>query len=98
MQSMDAILDAAFAKAGVSPKTRLALAGGERLRALADTPRYTGIVEIGGRHWQDLVAMKLLHGYGVEDISIWLGCHISRVQAEVSRLRSNGRLAAWWAK
>lgn len=95
---MDEILDAAFTKAGVSLKTRLAVADGTRLRAQADTPKYTGIAEIDSQHWRDLVAMKLIHGYGVEDIAIWLGCHLSRVRAEVARLRSAGRLAAWWGK
>lgn len=98
MQNMDDILDAAFAKAGVSVKTRLAVADDARMRALADTKKYTGIAEIDSQHWRDLVAMKIVHGYGVEDIAIWLGCHLSRVRSEVARLRSTGRLAAWFAK
>lgn len=42
--------------------------------------------------------MKLIDGYGVEDIALWLGCHVSHVQEEVKRLRELGLFRAWWGE
>lgn len=57
---------------------------------------YSRTLSINSRAWRDQVAMKLLDGYGAEDIAVWLNCHVSHVQAEVKRLRSRGMLAKWW--
>ena len=53
---------------------------------------------INSAAWREQVAMKLVHGYGAEDIAIWLNCHVSHVQAEVKRLRASGMLAKWWGR
>ena len=55
-------------------------------------------LEIGSRAWRDAVALKLVDGYGAEDIALWLGCHLSHVRAEVQRLRNRGTLADWWGR
>lgn len=85
MTNMDAILDDAFAAAGVRP--------GPPRKAVA---RFSKPLEIHGAAWREQVKHRLIDGYGVEDIALWLGCHISHVQAEVSRLRRRGDLARWW--
>jgi hypothetical protein len=53
---------------------------------------------IGEREWCEQVKHKLLDGYGIEDIALWLRCHRSHVSAEVKRLRERGDLAKWWRK
>lgn len=40
--------------------------------------------------------MRLKVGYGVEDISLWLGCPVYHVREFVVALRKAGKLAAWW--
>lgn len=54
--------------------------------------------KVNSRQWQDQVAAKLLDGYGVEDIAVWLRCPVNAVRQEVARLRAIGRLQAWWGK
>lgn len=86
MNDMDAILDDAFAAVGVRPAARRPVA------------RFSRQLELHGQAWREQVKHRLLDGYGVEDISIWLGCHISHVQAEVARLRRRGDLKRWWGR
>lgn len=86
MTDMDAILDDAFAAVGIRP--------GQRKEAA----RFSKPLEIHGTAWREQVKHRLIDGYGVEDIAIWLGCHVSHVQAEVARLRRRGDLARWWGR
>ena len=67
-------------------------------RAVMGEPGFHRKLSINSRAWRDQVAMKLLDGYGVEDIAVMFGCHLSHVQAEVQRLREVGRLKAWWGR
>ncbi len=53
-------------------------------------------VQIGATEWRQQVERCLRDGMGVEDIAIWLACHVSHIRAEVSRLRASGALARWW--
>ena len=99
MTDMEAILDAAFAKAlpgskfrsrdpvpQVQPeKSRLPGSWGEAHKTAIASPR-----------WRDQVKLKLQNGLGVEDIAIWLDCHTSHIRAEVSRLRAAGDFRKWW--
>lgn len=86
MTDMDAILDGAFAAVGIRPGQRKTVA------------RLSKSLEIHGAAWREQVKHRLIDGYGVEDIALWLGCHISHVQAEVARLRRRGDLARWWGR
>ncbi len=85
MSDMDAILDDAFV--GIPPPRRK-----------PEVPRLSKSLEIDGPAWREQVKHRLLDGYGVEDIALWLGSHLSHVQAEVTRLRRRGDLARWWGK
>ena len=87
MNEMDTLLDEAFAAVGVWPPA-----------PRKEVARFTRQLEIHGQAWREQVKHRLLDGYGVEDIAIWLGCHRSHVKAEVGRLRRNGDLAKWWGK
>jgi len=53
-------------------------------------------LEIASLRWREQVKARVLDGYGVEDIAIWLNCHPGYVVAEVERLRRSGVLALWW--
>ncbi len=86
MTDMDAILDDAFAAVGIRP--------GQRKEAA----RFSKPLEIHGVAWREQIKHRLIDGYGVEDIAIWMGCHVSHVQAEVARLRRRGDLARWWGR
>lgn len=55
-------------------------------------------IPIGHAAWCEQVKHKLLDGYGVEDIAIWLDCHVSHVRTEVQRLRASGDLQKWWGQ
>ena len=55
-------------------------------------------LEVNSQPWRDQVAMKLVDGYGAEDIAIWLNCHLSHVHAEIQRLRAEGKFKAWWGR
>lgn len=85
MTEMDTILDDAFRAVGVRPR--------QKPFASLSKP-----LEIHGAAWREQVKHRLLDGYGVEDIALWLGCHLSHVQAEVSRLRRRGDLKRWWGR
>jgi DNA-directed RNA polymerase specialized sigma24 family protein len=50
------------------------------------------------QEWRAQVKMKLIDGFGAEDIALHLGCHLSHVQSEVSRLRTAGEFAKWWGR
>lgn len=89
MESMDAILDASFKKAGIDlPANQRGVLG----KAARDRLR------LGSPEWKSHVAFRLQEGFGVEDIAIWLNCHVSHVRTEVAVLRSQGKLATWWGK
>lgn len=75
-----------------------ALEGGKLPRRVRMAATHPKDLDITSRAWRDQVAMKLLDGYGVEDIALWLKCHVSHVQAEVKRLREVGALQAWWGR
>ena len=75
-----------------------ALQGGKLPRRIRMAAKFPKDLEINSRAWRDQVAMKLLDGYGVEDIALWLKCHVSHVQAEVKHLRAAGTLQAWWGR
>lgn len=53
---------------------------------------------IGDTAWQEQVKHKLLDGFGIDDIALWLDCHRSHVSAEVRQLRERGDLAKWFSK
>ena len=55
-------------------------------------------VPIGHPAWREQVKLKLLDGLGVEDIAVWLDCHVGHVRLEVKRLRRNGDLQRWWGR
>ena len=89
MDAMDDILDAAFRNAGVDVAP-------SRFGVLSKRARDR--LPLGSAEWQSHVAFKLREGFGVEDIAIWLNCHVSHVRTEVDRLRKHGKLSAWWSK
>jgi predicted transcriptional regulator len=60
--------------------------------------KYSRALAINSALWQEQVKHKLLDGFGVEDIALWLNCHRSHVAAEVKRLRAKGDLAKWWGR
>lgn len=52
--------------------------------------------DIASDRWKEQVAGKIVDGYGVDDIAIWLDCHYGYIVAEVEVLRRSGKLAQWW--
>jgi hypothetical protein len=68
------------------------------IEAIRKTPRWTQshMHDVGSKEWCQQVDGKLLDGYGVEDIALWVNCHASRVRAYVTALRKHGKLAIWW--
>ena len=54
--------------------------------------------EINGPDWCCHVRYYLLGGYGVEDIAIFLKCHVSHVRAYVSEMRQSGALAMMFSR
>lgn len=90
MSDIDAILDAAFAKAGVK------VAETKTLHAPRGVWSKASKCQVDSPEWRQQVAHRLLDGLGVEDIGIWLNCHPSRVRVEVKRLRASGMLEMWW--
>jgi hypothetical protein len=86
-QDMDAVLNEVFANAGYSPRTR----------KKCTYPKAKEIA-INSNAWREAVATKLLDGYGVYDIAIWLQCDSSHVRREVARLRKDGWLRKWWGR
>lgn len=44
----------------------------------------------------ELADGKLLDGFGVEDIAVWLSCTPGAVRKYVSALRKSGRFQQWW--
>ena len=55
-------------------------------------------LEVGSPAWRQRVEDHLLAGYGVEDIAIYLRCHVDRVRTYVVKLRADGTLERWWGK
>ncbi|WP_424967314.1 hypothetical protein [Dinoroseobacter sp. S375] len=53
---------------------------------------------IGSQEWRDLVENRLLEGYGVEDIALWLDTPLRAVRSHVATLRASGALQKWWRK
>jgi hypothetical protein len=53
---------------------------------------------INGREWREQVKHRLLDGYGVEDIALWLDCHPEHVALEIDRLRAAGEFQKWWGR
>lgn len=50
----------------------------------------------GTDHWLDLVDSRLLDGFGVEDIAIWLNFSPGRIRRHVQSLRRTGAFDCWW--
>lgn len=92
MQSIDTTLDDVFAKV-LGDKFKRALAAPK-----PTAPKFMRNVSLGSRKWREQVEMRLLSGFGVEDIALQLDCHVSHVQEEVKRLRAAGDLAKWWGR
>ncbi len=86
MQSMDDILDAAFAKAGVVAP-----------RPFKRIPRSTSLKPLS-RSWVRRVGSLLRDGYGSEDIAIILECRPDQVSAQMKRFREAGLIKEWFAK
>ena len=86
MQSMDDILDAAFAKAGVVAQ-----------RPFKRIPRSTSPKPLS-RSWVRRVGSLLRDGYGSEDIAIILECRPDQVSAQMKRFREAGLIKEWFAK
>ena len=84
MQSMDDILDAAFAKAGVVAP-----------RPFRRIPRSTSPKPLS-RSWVRRVGSLLRDGYGSEDIAIILECRPDQVSVQIAAFRVEGKLAQWW--
>jgi len=55
-------------------------------------------LQVGDRQWSSLVEARLFEGYGVEDIALWLNCHVSHVRRHVEILRRQRVLRAWWGR
>ena len=86
MLSMDDILDAAFAKAGVVAP-----------RPFKRIPRSTSPKPLS-RSWVRRVGSLLRDGYGSEDIAIILECRPDQVSAQMKRFREAGLIKEWFAK
>lgn len=56
------------------------------------------VLGIGTPVWREFVEHRLQDGYGVDDIAIWLGCHVDHVRNHVHALRKSGVLAKWWGR
>lgn len=55
-------------------------------------------VVIGSPQWCSLVEVRLIEGYGVEDIALWLDCCVEHVRRHVVVLRRDRLLRAWWGR
>jgi hypothetical protein len=100
MIDMNKILDDAFKKVVGKPfqHERDAQPITTTKRTRKQQPKLTRNLQIGERRWKDAVATKLRDGYGVEDIAIWMDCHLCHIQDEVARLRIDGVFEKWWGK
>ena len=86
-QDIEAVLNEVFSERGFSPRGLK--------RTAHSHPKAKNLIR-DGKEWREQVAHRLLEGYGVYDIAIWLDCHVSYIQREVIRLRKEGWLEKWW--
>lgn len=62
--------------------------------------KYSQAHQLGVRSvkWCAFVESRLFDGYGVEDIALWLECHVNHVRNYVKVLRRGGVFRARWGR